>query len=192
VSATEWDALARRVSTCTRCPELVRNRTQVVVGQAPPGARLVVLGEAPGAAEDASGLPFVGAAGKVLDAALAAAGLPRPTVAVLNTLKCRPPANRRPAPLELAACRPWAERQLDLLAPRLVVTLGTTATAWALGVRAVRLGDVRGRVTTTAAGLQVLPTYHPSGALRWGPNGEPMRLLYADLALAASLLADAA
>ncbi|HEY0560785.1 MAG: phage polymerase-related protein [Mycobacterium sp.] len=192
MTTADWNVLARRVSTCTRCPELARNRTQVVVGQAPPGARLVVLGEAPGAAEDASGLPFVGKAGRVLDAALAAAGLPRSTVAVLNTLKCRPPGNRRPAPLELAACRPWAELQLDLIAPRLVVTLGTTATAWALGRRTVRLGDVRGTVTTTASGLAVLPTYHPSGALRWGPNGEPMRLLHADLALAASLVAEAA
>jgi DNA polymerase len=162
-----------------------------VVGELPPGARLLFVGEAPGATEDEQGRPFVGKAGQVLDQALAAAGVPRAEVGVANVLKCRPPGNRRPQPDEIERCRGWLEAQLGLAAPELVVPLGLTAIGWFLrpggaGPRKLVLREVRGRVHQVGD-LKVLPTYHPSGALRYGPNGEPMQALRADVALAASV-----
>jgi DNA polymerase len=171
---------------CTRCPVLAATRTQVVVGQTPPGARLLVVGEAPGAQEDLLGEPFVGRSGKLLDRLLEEVGLPRREVAVLNTVKCRPPGNRVPTRAETEHCRPWLEAQLVEVAPVLVVSLGLSATGWFLG--RVTLGDVRGRVHEAGA-QRVLPTYHPAAALRGGPDGEPLRLLREDLALAARLAA---
>jgi len=102
-------------------------------------------------------------------------------VAVLNTVKCRPPGNRLPTRSESAACRPWATRQLELAAPTVVVALGLSATRWFLGP--TTLGAVRGRLHDVH-GVRVLPTYHPAAALRGGPQGEPRRLLREDLALA--------
>lgn len=180
-SAPDLAALAAAARTCAACPELAATRTQVVVGQLPPGARLLVMGEAPGAAEDETGHPFVGRSGQLLDLLLAEVGLPREHVAVLNTVKCRPPANRLPTRAESTACRPWATRQLELAAPAVVVALGLSATRWFLGP--TTLGAVRGRLHDRP-GLRVLPTYHPAAALRGGPQGEPRRLLRADLALA--------
>jgi DNA polymerase len=147
---------------------------------------LVFVGEAPGAQEDASGVPFVGRAGQLLDQLLADAGLDRQQVAILNVLKCRPPGNRKPANDEVERCRPWLSAQLDALAPELIVTLGLSATAWFLG-RRIQIGRVRGSVHEVE-GRRVLPTYHPSGALRFGPAGAPMQALRSDLELAAALL----
>jgi len=182
-----WVDLAVRARACTACPELAASRCQVVVGAAPPGARLLLVGEAPGADEDATGLPFVGKAGQLLDRVLAEVGLDRSGVAVTNTLKCRPPGNRLPARAELDRCRGWLERQAELVDPRLVVALGLTATRWWLG-RSVSLGASRGRVHDIG-GRAVLPTYHPSAAIRFGPRGQPLALLREDLALAARLVA---
>ena len=181
-----WDALAAASSTCTACAELAATRTTVVVGEAPAGARLALVGEAPGADEDRLGRPFVGRAGRLLDELLAAAGLDRSGVAVLNVLQCRPPGNRAPKPAEVARCRGWLDRKLELVGPELVVALGLTAAGWFLG-RGVRLGAVRGSVHEVG-GWRVLPTYHPSAAIRYGPAGQPLAGLRADLALAAELL----
>lgn len=183
--ARDLIALAGLARTCTACPELAATRTQVVVGEVPAGARLLVMGEAPGASEDQTGRPFVGRSGQLLDELLCEVGLDRASVAVLNTAKCRPPANRPPTRAEAAACRPWAERQLALARPVVVVALGLSATRWFLGPTS--LAAVRGRVHDHPL-APVLPTYHPSAALRWGPAGEPRRLLREDLALAAGLL----
>ena len=183
--AAGWAELAEAARGCTACPELAATRTQVVVGSAPAGARLLMVGEAPGAQEDATGEPFVGRSGQLLDRLLAEAGLPREQVAVLNTLKCRPPGNRVPSRGETATCRGWTERQVELLDPALVVTLGLSATAWWLG--RTTLSAVRGQVHQ-AAGRRVLPTYHPSAAIRFGPRGEPLRLLREDLATAVRLV----
>ncbi len=180
----DWDVLAAAARGCTACPELAETRRSVVVGAAPASARLLVLGEAPGAVEDETGAPFVGRSGQLLDLLLAEVGGDRARTAVLNTLKCRPPGNRPPRPAESAHCRGWTERQLALVAPEVVVTLGLSATRWFLGP--VVLGEVRGRVHQVA-GRRVLPTYHPSAAIRSGPLGEPRRLLRDDLALAVRL-----
>ena len=186
-----WQALSDQVRGCTRCPSLVATRTTVVVGTTSPGARLLVVGEAPGAQEDATGRPFVGRSGQLLDRLLAEAGLPRDRVSVLNTLKCRPPGNRVPTRVETTNCRPWTEAQVALLDPWLVLALGLSATRWWLAEgqgEPVTLGSVRGQVQDVG-GRRVLPTYHPSAALRGGPAGEPMRLLREDLALAVRLVA---
>jgi DNA polymerase len=186
VSELSWPALASEISGCTACPELVATRQRVVVGQLREGARLMLVGEAPGAQEDEVGEPFVGRGGQLLDTLLAEAGLHRAEVSVANVLKCRPPSNRTPKPAEVANCRGWLTRQLELARPELVVALGATATAWFFG-RGARLTALRGQVHLVD-GRRVMPTYHPSAALRFGPRGEPRRLLAEDLALAASVL----
>lgn len=178
--------LADQMRACTRCPELAAVRRHVVVGSGPDRARLVVVGEAPGAQEDDTGLPFVGRSGQLLDRLLAEAGLPRSEVAVLNTLKCRPPANRVPTRVETANCRPWTTAQLEVLAPEVVVTLGLSAARWFLGK--TTLTAVRSRVHEVE-GWRVLPTFHPAAALRGGPQGEPMRVLREDLRTAVELVA---
>ncbi|MBX5447727.1 MAG: uracil-DNA glycosylase [Acidothermus cellulolyticus] len=181
-----WDHLAAQIRRCRRCAELAANRRHVVVGVRPAVAHPVVLvGEAPGAEEDRTGLPFVGRAGRLLDELLVEAGLPRATVAIVNVLKCRPPGNRVPNRVEIAACRPWLEAQLALLDPGVVVALGGTAVAWFFE-RPVTLAQVRGRVHEVR-GWRVVPTYHPSAALRFGPTGAPRTALRQDLALAAAV-----
>ncbi|MGI8534977.1 MAG: uracil-DNA glycosylase [Mycobacteriales bacterium] len=183
-AALDLPAVAASARTCTACPELAATRAQVVPGVVPPGARLLLLGEAPGASEDRTGEPFVGRSGQLLDELLAEAGTARAAVAVLYTVQCRPLGNRPPTRTESATCRPWTDRQLELAAPRVVVALGLSATRWFLGPTS--LTAVRGR-PHAVGGYRVLPTYHPSAALRWGPKGEPRRLLGADLALAVGL-----
>ncbi|MCA1656173.1 MAG: uracil-DNA glycosylase [Actinobacteria bacterium] len=180
-----WERLSAGVRTCTACPELVAARSTVVVGEAPAGARLALVGEAPGAQEDRLGRPFVGRAGALLDEVLAESGLSRAEVAVLNVLKCRPPANRPPRPVETANCRSWLAGQLEVVRPAVVVALGLSATRWFLGP--TTLTAVRGRVHLVD-GRPVVPTYHPSAALRFGPTGAPLAALRADLGRAAELL----
>lgn len=177
--------LADRATGCTACPELVASRSRVVVRSGPAAADVLLVGEAPGAEEDRTGTPFVGRAGQLLDGLLAAAGLARPSVAVTNVVQCRPPANRPPRPIEAARCAGWLDRHLELVDPLVVVTLGRTATAWALG-RGVRLADVRGR-EHPFRGRVLLATYHPSAALRFGPKGPPRAALAADLTDAAAV-----
>ena len=147
----------------------------------------MLVGEAPGADEDARGEPFVGRSGQLLDSLLVTAGLDRRRIAVTNVVKCRPPANRAPRAREVAACRPFLERQLTLGDPSLVVCLGGTATQWFFG-RTARLTALRGTVHVVD-GRHVMATYHPSAALRFGPRGEPIRALQVDLVAAASWLA---
>lgn len=174
------------IRECTLCDELVATRTTVVVGDTPPEARLLLLGEAPGAEEDRVGRPFVGRSGVLLDALLAEVGLDRKQVAVLNTIKCRPPGNRLPSRQETANCRPWTQAQLEQQQPAIIVSLGLSATRWLM--KTATLSAVRGKVHEVD-GRRVLPTYHPAAALRGGPNGEPRRLLREDLRTAAELSA---
>jgi DNA polymerase len=178
--------LADRARGCLACPDLATTRTTVVVGDFPPSARLMLVGEAPGAQEDLTGRPFVGKAGQLLDALLAEAGIDRTSTAVANVVKCRPPANRQPTAAESRRCRGWLDRQVELADPSLVVTLGGTALSWAVGA-GVRLRDARQTVHDWR-GRRLLATYHPSAASRFGPNGDPMAALRADLRTAAALL----
>jgi DNA polymerase len=143
----------------------------------------LLVGEAPGANEDESGIPFVGKAGQLLDTLLAEVALPRETVAVANVLKCRPPQNRKPARVEVANCRGWLAAQLAIVDPAIVVALGGTAVEWFFGAGA-KIGELRGRFHEID-GRRVLPTYHPSAAIRFGPRGMPRAALREDLALVA-------
>ena len=177
--------LASVVSTCVACP-LSATRTRVVAGDLVPGARVLLVGEGPGAQEDLEGRPFVGRAGRLLDQLLADVGIGRETVSVVNVVKCRPPDNRTPTRGESQVCAGWLDRQIALAHPQVVVTLGGTALAWAFGP-GTRLRDARGTFHDRD-GRRLLATYHPSAALRFGPQGEPMRALREDLARLADLL----
>jgi uracil-DNA glycosylase len=150
-----------------------------------PRPRLAIVGEAPGADEDAAGRPFVGRAGRLLDEMLVEAGLDRAELAVLNTLQCRPPGNRTPKPAELARCHGWLDRKLELLDPPLILALGRTAAAWFLG-NSISLAGVRGQVHEVR-GRRVVATYHPSAAIRFGPAGAPRLGLREDLEFVAGL-----
>jgi len=156
--------IAAEVAACTRCPALVRGRTNTVFGSGAPVARLCFMGEAPGADEDASGLPFVGRAGQLLTKIIEACTLTRDEVYILNVLKCRPPDNRQPLPEETANCRGFFERQLDLIRPGFICCLGATAAQALLGT-AEPIGRLRKRWVTHGS-AQVICTYHPSYLLR--------------------------
>ncbi|TFV53497.1 uracil-DNA glycosylase [Blastococcus sp. TF02A-35] len=187
-AAPDWAALAAAARTCVACPELAATRQHVVVGDVPVTGRprLVLVGEAPGATEDETGRPFVGKSGALLDLLLAEAGLDRAEAAVLNVVKCRPPANRTPKAPEVARCSGWLRRQLDLLGAPVVVALGLSSAKWFLGPRTV-LASVRGR-PHEVDGRAVWATYHPSAAIRFGPNGAPRAGLLADLTAVAATL----
>ncbi|HLM07416.1 MAG TPA: uracil-DNA glycosylase [Blastococcus sp.] len=180
-AAPDWDSLAAVARSCVACPELAAVRQHVVVGDVPVSGRSLVafVGEAPGATEDETGRPFVGRSGALLDLLLAEAGLDRADCAILNVVKCRPPANRTPKAPEVARCSGWLRRQLELLDPPVVVALGLSAAKWFLGPRTV-LAAVRGR-PHDIGGRAVWATYHPSAAIRFGPNGAPRAGLLADL-----------
>lgn len=156
------DRLAAEVRACTRC-RLHESRTLAVPGEGPLDANVLVVGEAPGREEDAVGRPFVGSAGKVLDAALTSAGLARDEVFVTNVVKCRPPKNRRPKSDEVEACRPYLLEQIDLVRPKVLVTLGATGLAALLGP-GVELKDARARAHLVH-GLPLVATYHPAAVL---------------------------
>jgi DNA polymerase len=186
-AAPTWEALVDTVTSCTACAELAASRTRVVPGTRPPGAAVLLVGEAPGAQEDEAGVPFVGRSGQLLDGLLTEAGLRRDQVAVANVLKCRPPANRKPRRAEVGRCRPWLERQLELVDPTVVVALGGTATEWFFGAGA-RIAALRTQVQRVGS-RPVVVTYHPSAAIRFGPNGAPLAALREDLGVAAGLVA---
>jgi uracil-DNA glycosylase len=159
-------ALGEQVSACTRC-RLAQTRTQVVFGVGNPSADLMFVGEAPGFHEDKQGLPFVGQAGKLLDNLLAGIGLDRSQVYIANVLKCRPPGNRDPQPDEIESCEPHLFRQIELIQPRLVATLGNFATKLLSG-KQTGITRVHGvEQETTVGGNRVLlyPLYHPAAAL---------------------------
>jgi uracil-DNA glycosylase len=157
---------AAEVVDCTRC-RLAQGRTQVVVGDGHPDADLMFVGEAPGYHEDRRGIPFVGQAGQLLSTLLAEVGLRREDVYIANVLKCRPPGNRDPQPEEIAACEPHLFRQVSLIRPKVVCTLGKFATTLLSG-RPVRMAQVHGcELPLTIGDLPVLlyPLYHPAAAL---------------------------
>lgn len=157
------EAVADRISGCRACA-LCEGRTKTVPGEGNPKARFLVVGEGPGANEDETGRPFVGRAGDLLEDILAGIGLARDEVFILNTVKCRPPANRTPLPDELAACMPYLHRQIALIGPKVILAAGSTAIG-ALIQSKKALGQLRGQVHRYA-GIPVVATYHPAALLR--------------------------
>jgi uracil-DNA glycosylase len=161
---TDYGELRELCLTCTRC-RLAEGRTQVVFSDGNPAARVMVVGEAPGANEDATGLPFVGAAGKFLDLLLASVGLSRAdSVYICNVIKCRPPGNRNPRPDEIEACSPYLRAQIRTVQPEAILAVGTFAGQLLTGENAP-LGKLRGRVHAYQ-GTPLVVTYHPAALLR--------------------------
>lgn len=157
------EALRARALECTAC-SLCEGRTQVVFGEGDPAADLMVVGEAPGAEEDRTGRPFVGSAGKLLDLFLASVGLPRESVYICNVLKCRPPGNRNPQADEIEACAEFLRGQVDSVAPRAILAVGTFPAQTLLG-STEPIGRLRGRVHSYGD-RPLVPTYHPAAVLR--------------------------
>jgi DNA polymerase len=164
----DWPAFAADVDACTACG-LCRTRNRSVPGVGDTRAQWLFVGEAPGADEDAKGEPFVGQAGRLLDSMLAALGMRRgANVYIANVLKCRPPGNRTPEPREVEACRPYLDRQIALIAPRIIVALGKSAATTLLNVDA-SIASLRGRVHRYQ-GVPLVVTYHPAYLLRNLPD----------------------
>jgi DNA polymerase len=166
VALKTLDEIAERICT-THCCALCRTRTNAVPGTGNPNARLVLIGEGPGATEDAQGKPFVGQAGNLLNGILEAIEVPRDSVYITNIVKCRPPENRKPLPDEISACIPYLHRQLEIIRPKVILALGGTAAEAMLGVRK-SLGELRNKVHTYN-GIPLVVTYHPAALLR-NPN----------------------
>jgi DNA polymerase len=154
----ELKELNAAICTCQRCP-LSMSRTKAVPGEGPTPSQLMLIGEAPGAEEDKLGRPFVGRAGVLMDRSLLKAGLKRQDLFITNVVKCRPPGNRKPKKEEIEACRPYLERQMEIVAPQIIALLGNVATNVLLGKRGVTTlhGKVFGRF---------LVTYHPAAVIR--------------------------
>ncbi len=162
------------LQNCTRCP-LHLSRTNVVLGDGNPCSEVMLVGEAPGRQEDLQGKPFVGKAGQLLDKMLASVGLSRDHLYITNVLKCRPPNNRDPLPEELSSCKPFLIRQVRLLEPKVVLTLGRYS-LWTFLSRGVKISQVRGKLFYTefaSKKLIILPTFHPAFVLR-NPKYEPI------------------
>ena len=185
IGALDWEALEARVSSCTRCP-LHAGRTRTVFGVGHRSADWLIVGEAPGAEEDRRGEPFVGRAGKLLDAMLAALGYARHQVYIANVVKCRPPENRDPRPEEATTCAPYLDRQIELLAPKIILAVGRVAAQRLLAADAP-VGRLRGRVHRYGpAGIPLVVTWHPAYLLR---RPEAKADAWRDLVLAAGAAA---
>jgi uracil-DNA glycosylase len=156
-------AIREDIGDCTRCA-LCKGRNTIVFGVGNPAARLMFVGEGPGADEDAQGLPFVGRAGQLLNNMIAAMGLKREDCYIANVVKCRPPGNRTPEPEEANTCSPFLFRQIDVVRPQVLVALGATAATYLLGARQP-LAALRGRVHAFR-GMSLIVTYHPAFLLR--------------------------
>ncbi len=166
VALKTLDEVAERIRT-TYCCGLCPSRINAVPGVGNENAQLVLIGEGPGATEDAQGKPFVGQAGNLLNGILEAIEVPRDSVYITNIVKCRPPQNRKPLPDEIAACIPYLHRQLEIIRPKVILALGSTAAEAMLGVRK-SLGELRNKVHTYN-GIPLVVTYHPAALLR-NPN----------------------
>ena len=176
----DWDALRATVASCTRC-QLHQHRIQTVFGVGNCNADWMIIGEAPGAEEDRRGEPFVGRAGKLLDEMLRAVGLDRRTAFIANILKCRPPNNRDPSAKEAAACRGYLERQIDMIAPKLILAVGRIAAQQLLHSDSP-VGRMRGRIhSLDNRNVPVVVTYHPAYLLR---SPSQKRKVWDDLCLA--------
>jgi uracil-DNA glycosylase len=164
----ELKAVWRQAQACTRCPQLASTRQTVVFGSGDADADLMFVGEAPGAHEDRQGVPFVGQAGRLLDTLLGEISLTRADVFVINVLKCRPPGNRDPLPQEIDACQDYLFRQLELIEPRVVCTLGNFATKLLRADPATGITRLHGREEIRRIGprnVRLYPIYHPAAAL---------------------------
>jgi uracil-DNA glycosylase len=181
-------AIHNEIGDCTRCPLAYAGRRAIVFGDGDANARLMFVGEGPGADEDASGVPFVGKAGQLLNNMIQAMGLKREEVYIANIVKCRPPANRVPEPVEANTCDQFLLRQIDVVQPQVVVALGATAAMYLLGVKQ-SLSSLRGR-WHSCRGAKLAVTYHPAFLLRdprqKGEAWKDLQMVMAELGLKAA------
>ncbi len=177
--------IRKSLGACQRCP-LGATRKNLVFGAGNPKARLVFVGEGPGADEDEQGAPFVGAAGKILDRIIAAMELKREDVYICNVVKCRPPGNRPPEENEMASCSPFLLRQLASIKPDVIVALGATAAKALLNTQ-TPISKLRGKFHDLQ-GTPVMPTYHPSYLLRAGGNSDAFWNVWDDMTQVLQLL----
>lgn len=180
-------ALREQAQGCTACA-LAETRTQVVFGVGDEHADLMFIGEGPGADEDRVGEPFVGRAGRLLTTLIEGIGLTREAVYIANVVKCRPPGNRDPAPIEIETCRPFLEAQLEFISPRVVVTLGNFATKLLLDTK-TGITKLRGQAVPYSDGSVIVPVLHPSAVLRNG--GAALAQARADFVVIRRTLANA-
>lgn len=186
VAGLDWEALQTRVASCTAC-DLSETRTQTVFGTGNHNADWMIIGEAPGADEDRQGEPFVGRAGQLLNAMLAAIGLKREQVFIANIVKCRPPNNRNPLVEEARACEDYLLRQIELIKPRIILAVGKVAAGNLLKTEAA-VGSMRGRAHSFGAqGIPLIVTYHPAYLLR---SPKEKRKAWQDLQLACKTLSE--
>jgi DNA polymerase len=176
------DRIRDDLGECNRCG-LCNQRGHIVFGEGDPKARLVFVGEGPGAEEDRSGRPFVGPAGQLLSKIIEAIKLTRDQVYICNVIKCRPPGNRNPTPEEISSCQPFLERQLAAIAPEVICTMGTFAAQTLLNTQ-MPISKLRGRFHTYN-GIRLMPTYHPAYLLR---NPGQKRAVWEDMKRIAALL----
>ena len=183
--AAALEAVRAEIGDCTRCPLAYAGRHTIVFADGDPNARLMFVGEGPGADEDASGLPFVGKAGQLLNNMIGAMGLKREEVYIANIVKCRPPGNRTPEPIEANTCTQFLLKQIDIVRPQVIVALGATAATYVLGVRQ-SLGSLRVR-WHSSRGAKVAVTYHPAFLLRdprqKGEAWKDLQMVMAELGL---------
>jgi len=172
------NVLRERVSRCERCPELAVSRTQTVFGVGPIGAEVLFLGEAPGGDEDRQGEPFVGAAGQMLNRILTGSGLRRDEIYICNILRCRPPGNRPPQPIEAQNCREYLDETIDLVEPKIIVCWGGTA-AQRLLDSSVGISRLRGSLHEYR-GIPVICTFHPANLLE-GRSPENKKYVWEDM-----------
>ncbi len=182
-------ALRAHIGDCTRCQLSRMGRKQVVFGVGDPAARLMFVGEGPGADEDQQGEPFVGQAGQLLTKIIAAIDFARADVFIANVVKCRPPGNRNPEPVEVETCSPFLLRQIEIVRPRVIVALGAFAAQTLLQTK-VPISKLRGHVHEFRPGTKVIPTFHPSFLLRNRNNRDLYRDVWEDVKKARALLAD--
>ena len=187
--AAALEALRSHIGVCTRCPLHAQGRKQVVFGTGSPTAQLMFVGEGPGADEDAQGEPFVGQAGQLLTKIIAAIDFARADVYIANVVKCRPPGNRNPEPIEVATCSPFLLRQIEIVRPKVIVALGAFAAQTLLQTK-VPISKLRGHVHEFRPGTKVIPTFHPSFLLRNRNNRDLYREVWEDVKKARALLAE--
>jgi uracil-DNA glycosylase len=179
-------AIRADIGECTRCPLHAQGRRQIVFGVGNPTADLMFVGEAPGADEDIQGEPFVGRAGQLLTKIIESIGLSRTDVYIANVIKCRPPGNRNPEPVEVATCKPFLFEQIDTIRPKVIVALGTFA-AQALLETDTPISRLRGRVQPFRGGIKLVPTFHPAFLLR---SPDRKRDVWEDMKLVRGLLSE--
>ncbi len=182
-----FDQLKQEYSTCTKCPALCQSRSQVVFGSGNPKAEVLLIGEAPGANEDKQGIPFCGMSGQVLNELLNAVGLSREDIFITNTILCRPQDNRNPAKDEVENCRDRLDKLIQIMQPKVIVTIGNFATERILGKKGIT--SLRGKIFENA-GRKIVPVIHPANYLYSGRNPEMFAQMKKDFETIASVITE--